>query len=127
MILSYRGSSPACSPSLVGARHRKGGKTYRAKLSPVAVGAPSPRKAHLVDGKKSNFVTVHVKGLAAGTTYPWQVHVLPAGVTYPSEPGATQGAIDTRFRYDTLTANEDGNASAKGQSTSLDWARTAIT
>lgn len=106
----------------VAAANHRGAKSYRAKLAPVATGATAPTgKAHLVDGKKNNFVTVHAKGLAAGTTYPWHVHLLPAGVTDPCVAGATQGPIDTRFVYGALTANEDGNAHAKGKSTSFDW------
>jgi len=94
----------------------KGAKTYRAKLAPVAAGATTPTgKAHLVDGKKNNFVTIHVKGLTSGTTYPWHVHKFLAGVTDPCAAGAAQGPIDTRFAYGTLTGNEDGNGSAKGK------------
>lgn len=106
----------------VAVANHKGAKTYRAKLAPVAVGATTPTgKAHLVDGKKNNFVTIHVKGLAAGTTYPWHVHPLAEGVSNPCVAGAAQGPIDTRFTYGALTANEDGNASAKGKSTTFNW------
>jgi Cu/Zn superoxide dismutase len=100
----------------------KGAKTYKADLDPVAAGATAPTgKAKLVDSKKNNKVTVHVKGLTPGTTYEWHVHPFAAGVTDPCAPGATQGPIDTRFAYGALTANEAGNASAKGKSTTFDW------
>lgn len=100
----------------------KGAKTYKADLDPVAVGATTPTgKAKLVDSKKNNKVMVQVKGLAPGTSYDWHVHVLAAGVTDPCTPTATQGPIDMRFTYGDLTANEAGNASAKGKSTTFDW------
>ena len=102
----------------------KGAKTYRTTLAPVtadtAVTTPKG-KAHLVDGKKNNFVTIHVKGLTPGASYAWHVHVRPDAAADPCEPGAAQGAIDTRFTYGVLTANEDGNASAKGKSTTFNW------
>src|SRR5829696_222768 len=94
----------------VAAANHKGAKTYRAKLAPVGALTAPTGKSHLVDGKKNNFVTIHVKGLQAGTSYPWHVHKFAAGVT---DPCAAQGPIDDRFTYGTLTGNEDGNGSAK--------------
>ena len=106
----------------VAVANHKGAKTYRATIAPVPVGATVPTgKAHLVDGKKNNFVTIHVKGLTAGTTYPWHVHPFAAGVLNPCLPGAPQGPIDTRFTYGPLTGNDSGNGSAKGKSTTFDW------
>jgi CHRD domain len=100
----------------------KGAKTYKADLDPVVAGATAPTgKAKLVDSKKNNKVTVHVKGLEPGATYAWHVHPFAPGVTDPCVAGATQGPIDTRFAYGALTANEAGNASAKGKSTTFDW------
>lgn len=58
----------------------KGAKVYRATLAPVAVDATTPTgRAHLVDGKKNNIVTVHAKGLTTGTSYPWHIHAFAAG------------------------------------------------
>lgn len=106
----------------VAAANHQGAKSYRAKLAPVVAGTTAPTgKAHLVDGKKRDVVTVKVKGLTAGTSYPWHVHVLPAGVTDPCAPGAAQGPIDTRFTYGTLTGNAAGNGRAKGRSTTFVW------
>lgn len=102
--------------------NHKGAKTYRAKLAPVAVGAITPTgKSHLVDGKKNNIVTVHAKGLTAGTSYPWHIHAFAAGEDNPCEAGAAQGPIVTAFAYGTLTGNEDGNGSAKGKSATFNW------
>src|ERR687898_3141106 len=59
----------------------KGAKTYRADLVPVnpaatTAGLPTVvGKSQLVDGKKNNKVSLHMRGLAADTTYLWHVHV----------------------------------------------------
>lgn len=99
-----------------------GAKVYRTKLAPVAPNTTVTGKSHLVDGKKkNNIVTVHAKGLTAGTTYPWHIHAFTAAVTDPCAQGATQGPIVTSFNYGELTGNEDGNGSAKGKSSSFDW------
>jgi Cu/Zn superoxide dismutase len=99
-----------------------GAKVYRATLAPVAVGATAPTgKAHLVDGKKNNIVTIHAKGLTPGTSYPWHIHAFAAGVVDPCAPGAAQGPIETSFAYGPLTGNEAGNGSAKGKSATFNW------
>lgn len=97
-------------------------KTYKASLKPTTAGATAPTgKAHLVDGKKNNPLSISVKGLTAGTVYPWHVHKFADGVTDPCAAGAAQGPIDTRFTYSQLKANSDGNASAKGRSKTFQW------
>jgi hypothetical protein len=99
-----------------------GARSYSAKLTPVAAGASTPTgKAHLVDGKKNNTVTIEVKGLANGTSYPWHVHSFAAGVTNPCASGAAQGPIVTSFTYGKLTGNKHGNGSAKAKSPSFNW------
>ena len=86
----------------VAVANHKGAKAYRATLEPVAVGATTPTgKSHLVDGKKNNIVTVHAKGLTAGTSYPWHIHAFTAAVTAPCGQGATQGPIVTSFMIKT--------------------------
>jgi hypothetical protein len=100
----------------------KGAKVYRAHLAPVAVDATTPTgRAHLVDGKKNNILTIHAKGLTAGLTYPWHLHAFAPGVTDPCAPGATPGPIVDSFTYGPLTANPAGNARAKAKSPSFDW------
>jgi hypothetical protein len=104
-----------------------GAKVYRTKLAPVAPNTTVTGKSHLVDGKKradgtsNNIVTVHAKGLTAGTTYPWHIHAFIPDVTAPCGQNATQGPIVASFNYGALTGNEDGNGSAKGKSSSFDW------
>jgi hypothetical protein len=95
-------------------------KVYKASLAatnPAATTAGVASvagKAQLVDGKKNNKVSLHVRGLAAGTTYLWHVHegscaatgAPVAGWTYRTQVGANG----------TLTSDESGNANTKGRS-----------
>src|SRR5215216_6952720 len=74
-------------------------------------------KAQLVDAKKNNKVSLHVRNRAASTMYLWHVHegtcaatgAPVAGWTYRTQVGANG----------TLTSNESGNANTKGKSTTF--------
>jgi hypothetical protein len=95
-------------------------KTYKASLAAVNPAATTAGlatvagKAQLVDGKKKNKVSLHVRNLAVGTTYLWHVHegtcAAPgapvAGWTYRTQLGANG----------TLTSDGSGNANTKGKS-----------
>jgi hypothetical protein len=95
-------------------------KTYKASVSAVDPAATTAGVANvkgrsqLVDGKKRNKVTLHVRNLAPDTMYLWHLHVgscaatgAPvAGWTYRTQVGANG----------TLTTNESGNANTKGRS-----------
>jgi hypothetical protein len=95
-------------------------KPYKASLAAVnpdatAAGlATVAGKAQLVDGKKNNKASLHMRNLAAGTTYLWHVHegdcaatLAPvAGWTYRTQVGANG----------TLTSDESGIANTKGKS-----------
>jgi Cu/Zn superoxide dismutase len=95
-------------------------KTYKAALAAVNPAATTAGlatvvgKAQLVDGKKRNKVSLHMRNLAAGTMYLWHVHegscaatgAPVAGWTYRTQAGANG----------TLTSNESGNANTKGTS-----------
>src|SRR3954447_21331907 len=99
-----------------------GGKhSYRASLAPVKPAASTAGvvqvrgKAQLVDGKRNNKVSLHVRGLAPRATYIWHIHQgscaatgapLP-GWTYRSQDGAGNG---------TLTTNHSGGANTKARS-----------
>jgi hypothetical protein len=101
-------------------------KVYKASLAAVNPAATTAGlatvagRAQLVDGKKNNKASLHMRNLAAGTTYLWHVHVgtcaqmgAPvAGWTYRTQVG-TNG---------TLTADESGNANTKGTSATFDAA-----
>jgi hypothetical protein len=95
-------------------------KTYRASLTGVNPAATTAGlatvagKAQLVDGKKNNKVSLHMRNLAPSTMYLWHVHegscAAPgapvAGWTYRTQAGGNG----------TLTSNESGNANTKGKS-----------
>jgi hypothetical protein len=95
-------------------------RTYKASLAAVNPAAATAGlatvvgKARLVDGKKNNKVSLHVRNLAASTMYLWHVHegtcAAPgapvAGWTYRTQVGANG----------TLTSRESGNANTKGKS-----------
>jgi hypothetical protein len=95
-------------------------KPYKASLAAVNPAATTAGvatvvgKAQLVDGKKNNKVSLHMRNLAASTMYLWHVHegtcaatgAPVAGWTYRTQVGANG----------TLTSNESGNANTKGKS-----------
>ena len=96
-------------------------KTYKASLAAVNPDATTAGlatvagKAQLVDGKKKNKVSLHMRNLAPSTTYLWHVHdgtcaatgAPVAGWTYRTQDPAGNG---------TLTSNASGNANTKGRS-----------
>ena len=71
-------------------------------------------KAQLVDGKKNNKVSLHMRNLAPSNVYLWHVHegscaatgAPVAGWTYRTQVGANG----------TLTSNAAGNANTRGKS-----------
>jgi hypothetical protein len=95
-------------------------KPYKASLAAVNPAATTAGlatvsgKAQLVDGKKNNKVSLHVRNLAANTMYLWHVHegtcaatgAPVAGWTYRTQAGANG----------TLTSDESGNVNTKGNS-----------
>src|SRR4051794_34243650 len=95
-------------------------KTYKASLAAVNPPATTAGlatvvgKAQLVDGKKRNKVSLHMRLLAANTMYLWHVHAgscaatgAPlAGWTYRTQAGGSG----------TLTSNKSGNANTKATS-----------
>jgi hypothetical protein len=105
-------------PATAGSGHAA--KPYKASLAPVNPAATTAGlatvsgKAQLVDGKKNNKVSLHMRHLAADTTYLWHVHegscaatgAPVAGWTYRTQAGANG----------TLTSNDSGNANTGGRS-----------
>ena len=95
-------------------------KPYRASLAAVNPAATTAGlatiagKAQLVDGKKNNKLSLHVRNLAASTVYLWHVHegdcaatgAPVAGWTYRTQAGANG----------TLTSGASGNANTRGKS-----------
>jgi hypothetical protein len=92
----------------------KGAKIYRATFK--------TGKAQLVDGRKRNKISIHVRGLKAGETYSWQIHKAANATDDPCEP-TTPVIVPAGYgdwTYRPLVANDDGNASAKGKSATFD-------
>src|SRR5918993_4690942 len=99
-------------------------KAYKASLTAVNPAATTAGladvggKAQLVDGKKNNKVSLHMRNLAADTVYLWHVHegtcaatgAPVAGWTYRTEAGANG----------TLTSDDEGNANTSGTSAIFD-------
>jgi hypothetical protein len=115
----------ACSGVAVAAH--AGTKTYRATLAktPAADTAQLPDvhgKAQLVDGKKHNKVSIHVRGLKPGETYPWHIHKAKNSTDDPCAPNSP-AADPTPYgdwTYRALKANDAGTANAKGTSPTFD-------
>jgi hypothetical protein len=103
-----------------------GAKVYRATLVKTAAAdtAQLPGvtgKAQLVDGKKRNKVSVHLRGLKAGESYGWHVHKAASATDDPCAPTTpTVVAPYGDWAYGALTANAEGNASAKATSATFD-------
>jgi hypothetical protein len=100
----------------------KGAKSYRATLAAndaaATAGVPDARgRAQLVDNRKRDKVSLHMKGLEPGTTYLWHVHQATAEGD-PCAAGSTVGnpAPYPGFTYRTLKAGPKGNANSKGTS-----------
>jgi hypothetical protein len=105
------------------AESKPSAKTYKASLAPVnpaatTAGVPNVAgSSQLVDGKKNNKVSLHVRNLAPSTTYLWHIHTGTCANTGPPVPGWTYrtqvGANGT------TTSNGSGNANTKGKSTTF--------
>ena len=89
-------------------------KTYKATIKAVGADAAYAKKkigkAQLVDGKKNNKVSIHVRGLTPGATYLWHVHQADA----PGDPCAVGSAAANpapypAFNYKPVKANAAGN------------------
>jgi hypothetical protein len=107
------------------AAQAKRAEVYKAKLAPTAAAAEAgvgdvKGKAHLVDGKKRDKASVHVRKLTAGETYLWHVHQA-TGEGDPCDPevGVGNPAPYPGFEYRELLAGDSGNANSKGKSTAF--------
>lgn len=97
---------------------------YKASLTAVNPAATTAGlvavsgRARLVDGKKNNKVSLHMRHLAPHTTYLWHVHEGSCAATGAPVPG-----WDYRTHVGangTLTANKSGNANTRGKSATFD-------
>jgi Cu/Zn superoxide dismutase len=99
-------------------------KPYKASLEAVNPAATTAGlatvagKAQLVDGKKNNKVSLHMRNLAADTMYLWHVHEGSCPVAGAIVPGWT---YRTQVGDNgTLTSDASGNANTRGKSTTFD-------
>jgi hypothetical protein len=96
-------------------------KTYRASLAAVNPAATTAGlatvagNAQLVDGKKNNKVSLHMRNLAPATTYLWHVHVGTCAATGAPVAGWTYRTHDAAGNG-TLTSGASGNANTRGKS-----------
>jgi hypothetical protein len=96
-------------------------KVFKASLGPVNPAATTAGltdvrgRAQLVDGKKNNKVSLHMRGLAATTMYLWHVHEGSCAATGSPIPGFVYRTHDA-MGNGTLTTNAAGNANTKGKS-----------
>jgi hypothetical protein len=103
----------------------KHAKVSKAKLTATeaatTAGIPDVRgRAQLVDGRKNNKVSLHMKGLEPGETYLWHVHQ----ATGEGDPCAADSTVGNPtpypgWTYRELTARPSGNANSKGRSTTF--------
>jgi hypothetical protein len=99
-------------------------KPFKASLTAVNPGATTAGladvvgKAQLVDGKKNNKVSLHMRNLAADTIYLWHVHEGSCAATGAPVPGWTYRTQDVSGNG-TLTSNASGNANTRGKSTTF--------
>ena len=113
-----------CIASVATAASGQSAKPYKASLTAVNPAATTAGladvvgKAQLVDGKKNNKVSLHMRNLAPDTVYLWHVHegtctapgATVAGWTYRTQDLAGNG---------TLTSNEAGNGNTRGKSSTF--------
>jgi hypothetical protein len=96
-------------------------KTYKASLAAVNPAATTAGlatvvgKAQLVDGKKNNKVSLHLRHLAPGTAYLWHVHEGSCATTGAPVVGWTYLTHDAAGNG-TLTSDAAGNANTRGRS-----------
>jgi hypothetical protein len=109
-----------CIASVATAASGQSAKPYKASLTAVNPAATTAGlatvagKAQLVDGKKNNKASLHMRNLAPDTVYLWHVHEGTCAVTgapvagwiYRTQVGANG----------TLTSDASGNANTKGKS-----------
>jgi hypothetical protein len=112
-------------PATAGADHNaKRAKVYRAHLEATAAattaGIPDVRgRAQLVDGRKKNKVSIHVRGLTAGQTYLWHVHQAKTAGDPCTDSAVGNPTPYPGWEYRALTAGPAGNANSKGKSSTF--------
>ena len=107
--------------SVANADSGRSAKTYKASLTAVNPAATTAGlatvvgTAQLVDGKKNNKVSLHMRNLAPSTMYLWHVHEGTCAATGAPVAGWTYRTQDLGANG-TLTSDDSGNANTKGKS-----------
>jgi hypothetical protein len=119
-LLSLALAVPATSPAKKRHKHSKH-RTTVLKGSFEAVGADGAYtdkkfgKAHLVDNRKRDKLSVHVRRLAPRTTYTFALYSVPKGQPR-CEQGASGGTQETAFPPKSKRTNARGHLNAKQRS-----------
>lgn len=124
-LILCAGALLIAAPASAHEKHGKHAKVSKAHLeateAATAAGVPDARgRAHLVDGRKHDHVSLHMKGLKAGETYLWHVHQ----ATAEGDPCAADSTVGNPtpypgWTYRELTAGDSGNANSKGRSSTF--------
>jgi hypothetical protein len=123
-LILCAGALLIAAPASADHKNGKHAKVSRAQIAAneaaTAAGIPDARgRAHLVDGRKKNKVSLHMKGLAPGETYLWHVHQATAEGDPCVDSAIGNPAPYPGWEYRELTANESGNANSKGRSSTF--------
>jgi hypothetical protein len=78
-------------------------------------------KVHLVDGKKNDKLSIHLRGLTAGQTYGWDVQEVDGVVESPCTTAPAGAETATGWTYASFQANEAGDAGSHARSTSFSY------
>jgi hypothetical protein len=113
-LILCAGALLIAAPASAHEKHGKHAKVSKAKLTATeAVTAAGVRgHAQLVDGRKRDKVSLHMKGLEPGETYTWHVH--------EGDSCTADGAESPGWTYRELKVRPSGNANAKGRSSSFE-------
>jgi hypothetical protein len=107
-LIVCAGALLLAAPAAAHDKHGKHAKVSKATLEAAEDGSAVRGRSHLVDGRKHDHVTLHVKGLEPGETYLWEVR---EGSCDDAAATASEG-----WTYRELTVRESANANAKGRS-----------
>ena len=124
-LILCAGALLIAAPASANEKNTKHAKVSKARVTATdaatTAGIPDARgRAQLVDGRKRNKVSLHMKGLKAGETYLWHVHQA-TGEGDPCAAGSTVGnpAPYPGWTYRELKARSSGNANSKGRSSTF--------
>ena len=107
-LIVCAGALLLAAPAAAHDKRPKHAKVAKAHLEAADAASDVRGRAHLVDGKRHDHVTLHVKGLEPDAKYLWEVR---EGACDDAAATASEG-----WTYRDLTVRPSGTASAKGRS-----------